>query len=463
MPETIFDNTDIAIPPVPPITPAAEPVGESVAEPAAEPVAESVAEPVTDIATEPAAEPTTARVVDPDAIDRIIRAAMESWNLTSDDTCNTRSRIHPMGPTGSTDPMPYGDTSTISYFPYPNRPPSPTTINENMPTTRPVAELRCAIEGCTSTIPFGSLLCRAHAETHCSSQCCGKLFPKHELHALWCESCFKDNPQLASWSGRIYPELKGENGRHFGAELEIELDDYHQLTKVVRGIFTAVGRDVLCKHDGSLNRGLELVTKPLTLDLHRELWTKLLLPPPKGWRSFNTTTCGLHVHAERTGLSENEIARIVCFVNAPRNKNFIHVIAGRSAPNYAALKRKIMADAHVYSGSRYEAVNLANKHTIEFRIFKGTTKVPSLMKAIEFCDALIEFAKVTPTARAATSKLKFLSFLRDNEERWPYLYGYIRAKWQGVENAMAKSAGWKPVENFSKSSPVLPTISRNVL
>ena len=42
---------------------------------------------------------------------------------------------------------------------------------------------------------------------------------------------------------------------------------------------------------------------------------------------------------------------------------------------------------------RYQAVNLQNTNTVEFRVFRGTTNRVTLLASIEFVDALIMYCK----------------------------------------------------------------------
>ena len=43
-------------------------------------------------------------------------------------------------------------------------------------------------------------------------------------------------------------------------------------------------------------------------------------------------------------------------------------------------------------GDRYHAVNIANEHTIEFRMFRGTLKYNTLIATLELLDCIIDAA-----------------------------------------------------------------------
>ena len=81
---------------------------------------------------------------------------------------------------------------------------------------------------------------------------------------------------------------------------------------------------------------------------------------------------------------------MLLFVNSRENAKFITVIAGRNANRFCKIQDKVLGD-YRRARDRYEALNLTNKGTVEFRIFRGTLKRESLFKSLEFCDALLHF------------------------------------------------------------------------
>ena len=49
-----------------------------------------------------------------------------------------------------------------------------------------------------------------------------------------------------------------------------------------------------------------------------------------------------------------------------------------------------------YKYDRYQAINLTNRHTVEFRIFRGTLKYTTILASIQWIDTLIHYCKKTP-------------------------------------------------------------------
>ena len=70
-----------------------------------------------------------------------------------------------------------------------------------------------------------------------------------------------------------------------------------------------------------------------------------------------------------------------------------------------------MGTAHM-SADRSEAINLTNRKTIEFRIFKGSLKYDSVVAAAEFVHALVEFTKPSESSLKSINASGFLNFVQ---------------------------------------------------
>jgi hypothetical protein len=242
----------------------------------------------------------------------------------------------------------------------------------------------------------------------------------------------------------------GKGPHFYGVELEVEAtSDRDDRAEFVLGRLNRNGITFAhLKSDGSLSDGgFEIVTVPASLDKQREIWPRLL-DSVSGMKSFDTKTCGLHVHCSRKPLSTLTVAKIVVFVNNRTNQGFMECIAGRPSGQWAMYKDKKHKD--VMDGAntvRYEAVNLLNYNTIEFRIFKGTLKKASVFKAIEFCDALIHFCLPCSQSISDASKLdKFIEFIKHQRKSYPHLWGFVSAKWLGEECKESETHGYAVVK-----------------
>jgi Putative amidoligase enzyme. len=230
---------------------------------------------------------------------------------------------------------------------------------------------------------------------------------------------------------------KPEGGLYLGVELEVEVkggaagDKAEQWRKSAEDF-------LICKHDSSLSNGFEIVTAPADLPTHREAWTRLLSDAKltHGLTSWDTSTCGMHVHVSREPLSALTLGKMLVFVNHADTHAHIVEIAGRDSTHWAAYKGKKVTDSVTrdsrnkfvknFGTQRYDALNLRNEATIEFRIFKGTLKLQHVLANIEFCDAVVRFCMQCSIADCA-SWTAFWAFVTadTNHKRYSNLIAYL--------------------------------------
>ena len=232
--------------------------------------------------------------------------------------------------------------------------------------------------------------------------------------------------------GRHDAWSKAHNGRLFGVELEVECGERIGLYESAEQT-AALHEDIVLETDGSLDHGYEIITQPRGMDTQRAIWRTILAVEPsqvRGLRSHNTTTCGLHVHVSRAGISSFTLAKAVVFVNDPANESLIWAIARRYAGphsngGYAKCKTKKLSSALQDEGDRYQAVNLCTARTVEFRIFRGSLNYRAVIAAVQFCHTLLSFAETASASGLTTDA--FIAFIgqpeqrADSDELRPYL------------------------------------------
>lgn len=147
----------------------------------------------------------------------------------------------------------------------------------------------------------------------------------------------------------------------------------------------------------------------MTLNYHRKgmAWADILHKAVSmGYKSHQAGTCGLHVHVNRNafGRTEDEqeacIARILYFFEkhweellkfSRRTQRQLDRWAARYG--YKEQPREILEHAKKgYHGGRYTCVNLQNDSTIEFRMFRGTLKLNTLIATLQLVDRICEVA-----------------------------------------------------------------------
>jgi hypothetical protein len=259
------------------------------------------------------------------------------------------------------------------------------------------------------------------------------------------------------WKPRPYFFGK-ENGQrlYFGIELEVENFGNKGIEQMAEMVQDALGERVYLKHDGSLNDGFEIVTHPHSLDAFRKDFNWEAFPRfrREGLRSWDTTTCGLHVHVSRDAFgapfdyrTNNRAEHIksrqtheIKFIKLIYdNDRQICRLAGRRNDEYANFSdkgnvvRKVKWDET--RGGRHSAVNTQNDSTLEVRVFKGSLQPTRVLSAVELVHAAVEYTrdlKVTGPksmvilsngkARSnALSWLAFSGFVSNNADQYPNL------------------------------------------
>lgn len=219
-----------------------------------------------------------------------------------------------------------------------------------------------------------------------------------------------------------------------GVELEVESKYASSACEDAMGCREALGESfAITKRDGSLgDGGFEIVTIPATLQSQREHWGKFFSRVPTGLTSWENGNCGMHVHASRAPLSQLTIGKILEFVNASANESFITRIAGRKSSSWSKFCDKHVSDARKYDSDRYQALNLRNSATVEFRIFKGTLKPSGFMKNLEFVAAIIRFCSLAGIRQLSVADFLawFLDVRKDFPalDSWLFSHGFIPAR-----------------------------------
>ena len=224
------------------------------------------------------------------------------------------------------------------------------------------------------------------------------------------------------------------HNRYFGVELEVEVAKGDRLDSVtaINAVANLDENGKFCwfETDGSLSHGYEIITQPMGLDQHEQFWGWLKTDLTKPLLSHKTTTCGLHIHVSRKGLSKLQLSKMISFVNHPDNEEFITALARRYAQNYARIGQKKISTAWKSQQSRYDAINMEPRQTVEFRLFRGTLKYEAVMASIQFVNALVAYCHDQSGYGFDLSTSSFLKFLdkKEIQKDTKYLRQYIDSR-----------------------------------
>jgi hypothetical protein len=281
----------------------------------------------------------------------------------------------------------------------------------------------------------------------------------------FCETCFCENghdtpeddgdrSSIHEYSYKPYPEFHGLShpddpmyGDPITMGFELEVDKGDRRYSCAEAIDSEFGDDVLyMKADGSVD--FEIVTHPHTLTayLHDLDFDRLCeIPKEYGYKSHDAGTCGFHIHVGRTQLGRNtaEINKVIyriallmyrvwpALVKFSR-RNQSQLSRWASPPEFRfddycihteAGLEKIVND-YYYRASRYQALNLQPRGTIEFRLWRGSLTPQTIKATLQLTSNLVMFAKEHTMYDVVNASWDDIT----NYETFPELEAYLKER-----------------------------------
>lgn len=245
---------------------------------------------------------------------------------------------------------------------------------------------------------------------------------------------------------RQYSSSRAPDGATY-LGLEIETEAVHGDPETIAEIWSEYSSFGYAKHDGSLSDGVECVTHPYTYAALRSagLDRTLAQMAKAGARAWGTGTCGLHIHVSRRAFAHrSHMWRFARALDALQTE--LIKLAGRNSDEWATWRTdrpdtirdvdyvtgrpiwrtyyggrppatKIVA-GKAESGTRYRAINLENRHTIELRFWRGSLNPIHVLGAAAVTDALVEWTRQMPF-RQVRQGLKWLDFMLWAQDHLP--------------------------------------------
>lgn len=227
-----------------------------------------------------------------------------------------------------------------------------------------------------------------------------------------------------------------ENKLFYGVELELEVPrgtkrvdgSYLAAAQVEPIVAKAMDGYAICKYEGSISNGLELVTVPATLDVHRCLLWDEVFKQTKGMLHGSKNT-GMHIHFSRNALTAQQLAKVIYFIHETSNSKFVNKVAGRNSQCWAATssKKKFMDYSDPNIGDRNteallkeetytrSAISISGRFrgkSVEVRIFQAIAKKEAVVSGLEFLDSLIKYAENCSNTEKALSYEMYLEWFK---------------------------------------------------
>ena len=239
---------------------------------------------------------------------------------------------------------------------------------------------------------------------------------------------------------QFYGNNKGNNVPYMGFELEV--DRGGESSKRVAQIMPLMNREekgeifAYCSHDGSIDNGFEIITQPATMEYHnsiKDVYNRTIQKlKSMGYVSHETSTCGLHVHINRNffppDLEPKALRNLVIMFN--RFWNELCVYARRPEWRSARYARHLPVesfeiDEYLHRANKsgqhswhYYALNIANQDTIEFRMFRGTLNVDTILATLQLVNNMAILASKMSAEDANRMKFDELITTKTQRKYW---------------------------------------------
>lgn len=256
-------------------------------------------------------------------------------------------------------------------------------------------------------------------------------------------NCDDLEPIIYRYHSRNRPDVNfgdyEDDGKNLFMGFELEFDTRRERARQskLNVIYTSnciFGDDTTLYYmcDGSLNNGLEMITQPRPLSWHlknKDKYTELFAAIKEaefGADRYKST--GFHVHVNRSFFEDNEEKTTVSILYiVEKFKKELAIISRRNVEqlnHYASFyyddaetiyknDKNMHNNCNYHYYSRYQAVNLNNDNTIEFRFFKSSLKPEIIFAYLQLVYNITFYAKYKTSEEIQA--LKFEDLLTNKE------------------------------------------------
>lgn len=246
-----------------------------------------------------------------------------------------------------------------------------------------------------------------------------------DSEAYYCEDCYSERSHIRGYHNEphgyyffgkdrkavdVYdvdkPSFKG-----LGIELEVDGCGYSDRKPSCEHVLELIDSDnneIYFCEDGSLDTGFENITMPHDEDAFWSMdWEGILKSlSDDGWKSHDTSTCGLHIHVSRAWFGDSydeqmeNIYKVLAFYE--RNWTTLLKMSRRTGANGTHYAERYLGCGQlptmktikkIKPSTRYRTVNLMNQYTVEYRLGRGTLNYRTFKAWIDFHMAITKNAK----------------------------------------------------------------------
>jgi hypothetical protein len=241
---------------------------------------------------------------------------------------------------------------------------------------------------------------------------------------------------------RYHDSKKEAKNPLYGVELEFSTEyDIPTLVDAQEADLFAI-----YKQDSSVNgRGTtrtEMVTVPASIQYLKRAFARWFHRlDTNRFDTTRKTNNGMHVHISRRAFQSGQHQRnFTWFVSNPLNKSFLFDVSERAELSefhqYAKFPKfhgRTLANSHrntdvalmAQDQPRHACVNITGTQTIELRIFKGIVSYATVLKNLEFTDALVEYTRqVSFTHNTVSDFLRWV--FKTNKSRYTCLKAFLK-------------------------------------
>lgn len=302
----------------------------------------------------------------------------------------------------------------------------------------------------------GGHICNGCFERGDYSSCasCGDIYSSSELNYDensendYCNHCYSERGSQSeriihcysykpNWQYHITKQEKQRNGYqafYLGIELEVQNTSDGVISNENAAMAVTETAPVICKYDGSITNGFEIVFHPQTYQYAVTEGKRHLencLSELRSLRFSGHNYGGMHVHVSLAAFTRLHLVKFhLLFKNASGLLTRLSQRKLDKLDQWASFAN--MANSPGQSCERYAALNYTN-NTVEVRIFNSTLRTNRFFKNLEVVKAAVDYSKFASLGELDSTH--FLRHIMRNRAIYRNLAGFLVEKHETLTTA----------------------------